>query len=114
MDEGLDRDNYFRTDGEDKLLEIINNDLQEAVLGIEVICKGPEIKQVDEVFVGINQGHISFKNMFIQISLKDICEEGLISISKQGSISFENQQKSKSLLQHCTMVGNITFLGQNY
>ena len=31
LGEGLDRDNYFRTDGEDKLLEIINNDLQEAI-----------------------------------------------------------------------------------
>ena len=99
LDEGLDRDNYFQTDGEDKLLEIINNDLQEAILEIEVIRKGPEIKQVDEVFVEINQSHISFQNMFNQISLKEICEEGLISISKQGSVSFENQQKSKSLLQ---------------
>ena len=37
--------------------------------------------------------------MFNQISLIEICEEGLISISKQGSVSFENQQKSKSSLQ---------------
>ena len=100
LDEGLDRDNYFQTDGEDKLLGIINNDLQEAVLEIEVIRKGPEINQVDEVFVEINQSHNSFQNMFNQISLKEICEEELISISKQDSTSFENQQKSKSLLQH--------------
>ena len=99
MDEGYDRDIYYKTDGEDKLLEIISNDLQEAILEIEVIRKGPEIKQVDEVFVEINQSHISFQNMFNQISLKEICEEGLISISKQGSISFENQLKHKSLLQ---------------
>ena len=37
--------------------------------------------------------------MFNQISLKKICEEGVNSISKQGSVSFENQQKSKSLLK---------------
>ena len=67
---------------------------------IEVIHNDPEIKQVDEVFVEINQSHISFQNIFNQISLKEICEEGVNSISIQGSVSFENQQKSKSLLQH--------------
>ena len=70
LDESLDRDNYLRTDAEDKLVEIINNDLQVAILEIYVIHNDPEIKQVDEVFVEINQSHISFQNMFNQISLK--------------------------------------------
>ena len=65
--------------------------MQKAILEIEVICNDPEIKQVDEVFFEINQSHISFQNMINQISLKEICEEGLSSISKQGSVSFENQ-----------------------
>ena len=65
------------------------------------------MKQVDEKFVEINQSHISFQNMFNQISLKEICEEGLISISKQGSVSFENQHKSKYLLQ-CWYTPNVT------
>ena len=96
LDEGLHRGNYLGTDVEDKLLKIISSDLQEAILEIEVILNDPEIKQVD---VKINQSHISFRNIFNQISLKEICEEGLNSISKKGSISFENQQRSKFLLQ---------------